>query len=192
LIFFQFPYFFFFCNFLIPPPCFLMTASNFYQSTCDLCCFHHYIFVCCQCYSAPPIRACSSTMLRVINVCMYVCMYVCYLHQDISTLLLLPYLSPSFGILHMSFHPWASNPYTNSWFKVLMPTFWCVKPHVHFEQFVLWYTFFIWNNLDITNLCFVLLLHNNIISCTFNSTSCICQPTGIPASWTKCHSDTGN
>ena len=27
-------------------------------------------------FAQPPIRACSSIMLRVINVCMYVCMYV--------------------------------------------------------------------------------------------------------------------
>jgi len=33
-----------FSNFLIPPPCFLMTAWTFWQSTCDLCCFHHYVF----------------------------------------------------------------------------------------------------------------------------------------------------
>jgi len=31
-------------NFLIPPPCFLMPAWAFWQSTCHLCSFHHYIF----------------------------------------------------------------------------------------------------------------------------------------------------
>jgi len=47
-LFFQFPCFFFFSycfsKFLIPPPCFLMTAWTFWQSTSDLCCFLHYIF----------------------------------------------------------------------------------------------------------------------------------------------------
>jgi len=38
----SFPYCF--SIFLIPAPCFLMTAWIFSQSTCDLCCFHHYIF----------------------------------------------------------------------------------------------------------------------------------------------------
>ena len=33
-----------------------------------------------------PIRACSSTMLRVINVCMYVCKYVCSFAHTSSTL----------------------------------------------------------------------------------------------------------
>jgi len=55
----------------------------------------------------------------------------------------------------------------------------CIKPHVHYCQFVLWYTFFIWNDLEITNLCFVLLLHNSIINRTFNRTSCICHRLGL-------------
>jgi len=42
ILFLLFPYCF--SNFLIPPPCFLMPAWAFWQSTCDLCCIHHYIF----------------------------------------------------------------------------------------------------------------------------------------------------
>jgi len=42
ILFLLFPYCF--SNFLIPPRCFLMTAWTFWQCTCDLCCFRHYIF----------------------------------------------------------------------------------------------------------------------------------------------------
>ena len=41
ILFLLFPYCF--SNF-IPPPCFLMPAWTVWQSTCDLCCIHHYIF----------------------------------------------------------------------------------------------------------------------------------------------------
>jgi len=48
---------------------------------------------------------------------------------------------------------------------------------------MLWHTFFIWDDLDITNLSFVPLSYNNIVSHTFNRTSYM-SPAWIPASWT--------
>jgi len=68
-----------FSNLLIPPPCFLMSAWTFWQSTCVL-------------YPSLYFSSVASV----------------HLHQNISTLLPLPYLWPCFGILHvfsfLSFH----------------------------------------------------------------------------------------
>jgi len=69
-------------------------------------------------------------------------------------------------------------PYMHSLFKLLTPSFCCIKPHVHYYQFMFWYTFFIWNDFDITNHCFVLLSHSNIINHTFDRTGCICHQLG--------------
>ena len=147
ILFLLFPYCF--SNLLIPP-CFLMPAWAFWQSTCDLCSFHHYIF----------------HLLPVFTV---------HLHRGISILLLLPYLWSCFGILHMSFPPWAPI-HRHSWYKLLTPSFCCVQPLLTVYDLV--HNLHL-NDPDITNLCFVLLPHNNIINHTFNRPSCICHHLGF-------------
>ena len=41
------------------------------------------------------------------------------------------------------------------------------------SQFVFWYTLFTSNNLDITNLGFVLLPNHNVINCAFHRAGCV-------------------
>jgi len=49
------------------------------------------------------------------------------------------------------------------------------------NNLMLWYTFFIWNDLDIMKLCFVLLSHNNMINRTLTP-----RPATYVTIWDSC------
>ena len=90
-----------FSNFLIPSPCFLMPAWAFWQSTCDLWCIHHYIF-----HLLPVF-----IYIRVFPLC-FLCLIFDHALIFFTCLFLLEL------------------PYMHSWFKLLTPSFCCIKPHL--------------------------------------------------------------
>ena len=120
--------------------------------------FHHHVSLCLHGPFDNPHVACAVyIIIHVFFTCCQCSFTSRYFHSASATgsTLSLPMLwcSSRFFLIEL--------PCTYSWLKLLMPSFCCNKPHVHGKQFMLWYTFFICN--DITNLCFVLLLHNNIV-----------------------------
>jgi len=93
-----------FSNILIPAPCFLMPAWDFWQSPCNLCSIHHYIF-----HLLPVF-----IHIKVFPLCF------CYLIFDHAL------------VFFTSFPFWASiHALLIHTFKLLMPPICCIKRHVH-------------------------------------------------------------
>jgi len=122
--FFQFPYFSFFSLTTLATSSFhhhvYLWLHAPFDNPRDLCCFHHY-----------------TCIFHLLPVFIYVKIFPFCFHY-----LIFDHALVFFTCLFL-----LELPYTHSWFRLLTPSFCCIKPHV------LWYTFFISNDLDITNLC---------------------------------------
>jgi len=102
-----------------------------------------------------------------------------HLHSSLSILLTLPYVRPCICTPHVSFSPSASIHTLlarTSYAKFLLLYTTCP-----FLTVYAWHTFLTWNNLDVTNLGFVLLPYHDIVNCTFHWASHV-LPTWLPAS----------